>query len=128
MTARLLVLFLLTSPLLVACGGGRSSADRSALIDSLCAAHADAARGDQTGASREYYDHAHQPLHELAADLQRRNRAAAGQLLEAHQRVEDDLAGHPTADALARDLDNLRVGAQHALAATGKPTNTACPS
>ena len=128
MTTRLLAVALVALPLLAACGGDHSSTTRSPLIASLCAAHADAARGDETGANREYYDHAHQPLHELAADLQRRDRAAAAQLLEAHQRVEDDLADHPTDNKLARDLDDLRARSGDALAATGARTNSACPS
>lgn len=129
MTTRLLALVVLAGPLLAACGAsGQTSAGRSPLIQSLCAAREDAARGDQTGANREYYDHAHQPLHELAADLQRRDRAAAARLLETHQRVEDDLGGHPTDGTLARDLDDLRARAGDALAATGKPANAACQS
>lgn len=129
LTTRVLAVALLASPLFAACGGsGQASGTRSPLIRSLCAVHADAARGDQSGANREYYDNAHQPLHELAADLQRRDRAAAGRLLEAHQRVEDDLAGHPTDRTLTRDLDDLRTRTGDALAATGKPANAACPS
>lgn len=128
MTTRLLAIVVLAAPLFAACGGSGQSGGRSPLIQSLCAAHADAARGDQTGANREYYDHAHQPLHELAADLQRRDRAAAARLLETHQRVEDDLAGHRADGTLARDLDDLRARAGDALAATGKPADAACAS
>ena len=116
--------------LVAACGngGGSTTAGRSPLIDSLCTARTDAARGDEQGANREYFDHVHQRLHELAADVQRRDRSEAARLLEAHQRVEDDLTSHPPPPMLAEHLDQLRQRTAAALDATGKTTATECPS
>lgn len=98
----------------------------SPLINSLCSAQADAASGDQQAANREYFDHAQQPLHELATALQRRDRALAARFLEAHQRVEDDLVRHPSAESLAYDIDQLRRRVGDALTATGTHATAGC--
>lgn len=114
-----------------ACGNGNSTAVRStgqALTDALCRARTDAALGEGDAANREYYDHAHQPLHELAAELQTRDRSAAAALLEAHQRVEDDLAMKPTPRDLAVHFGALAEQARDAVASTARPEPEPCPA
>lgn len=117
---------------LTACGNGSGTgATRSpgqALTDAICRARSDAARGETAAANREYYDHAHQPLHELAAELQRKDRSAAATLLEAHQRVEDDLATEPPPRDLADHLAALADQARDAVAATGGTRPEPCPT
>ena len=83
------------------CGGdgGDASAQPSAderlaaasqgLCDALELAEAD----DVTGAGREFEDRVHAYLHDLAAQLSTFDRPAAGELLEAKQRVEEALRG-----------------------------------
>lgn len=98
------------------------------LTNALCQARTDAARGDSDAANREYYDHAHQPLHELASQLQAKDRRAAAALLEAHQRVEDDLAMKPTPPELADHIGDLAAQTRDAVFATGKPRPQPCPT
>lgn len=66
------------------------------------------AQGEGTEARRVFTDVAHQPLHELASELQEGDTALAGRLLRAKQRVEAQLETGP-ADlaALASALDQL---------------------
>ena len=89
----------------------------TAARDGLCQA-ADAARsGDALAARAVFFDRSHQPLHELAAAAQERDRAATARLLEAKERVESGLDRPGT--TLAQDLETLAVATGRAMAATG---------
>jgi len=97
-------------------GGGTGSAFGSAR-DALCQS-ADAARqGDARRARAVFFDHAHDPLHELAAAAQERDRGAAARLLEAKQRVETGL--EDAGPTLAEDLETLALATGRAMAAAG---------
>jgi len=97
-------------------GGGTGSAFGSARA-ALCQS-ADAARqGDARRARAVFFDHAHDPLHELAAAAQERDRGAAARLLEAKERVETGL-GH-AGPTLAEDLETLALATGRAMAAAG---------
>lgn len=78
---------------LVACSdasgqeGGREARLRMA-SQGLCDARAQASRSDVPRAAAVFNEEVHAFLHELAADLQEIDRAAAAALLEAKQRVE----------------------------------------
>ena len=65
----------------------------------VCAAASAADAGDREAAERHFVDEAHGPLHDLAAAAGTRDRAAAGRLLEAKQRVE------AAVESDARDLE-----------------------
>jgi hypothetical protein len=71
-----------------------------------------------------FFDRVHQPLHELAADAARADRAAAARLLESKQALERDLAGD--ASLLPTDLDRLLEATRRAIAATGRPAPSPC--
>lgn len=111
--------------LILGCGDGAesaaSSSASSALVVALCTARDDARHGDAAAANREYYDHAHQPLHDLAAQVSATDRAVAARLLEAHQVVESDLAAQPTPADLATHLTDLVDRTRDAVAGNGEP-------
>jgi len=94
-------------------GAGSFASARAAVCQS-----ADAIRqGDARRARALFFDGAHEPLHELAAATQDRDRGAAARLLEAKERVETGLGdAGPT---LAEDLDSLAVTTGRAMAAAG---------
>ena len=60
----------------------------AAVYADVCAAASSADAGEREAAERHFVDEAHAPLHDLAAAAGTRDRAAAGRLLEAKQRVE----------------------------------------
>ena len=60
----------------------------AAVYADVCAAASAADAGDRDAAERHFVDEAHTPLHDLAEAAGTRDRAAAGRLLEAKQRVE----------------------------------------
>jgi len=96
--------------------GGTRSAFGSART-ALCQS-ADAARqGDARRARVVFFDRVHDPLHELAAAAQERDRGAAARLLEAKERVETGL--EDAAPTLAEDLDTLALATGRAMAAAG---------
>ena len=64
-----------------------------------------------------FFDRSHQPLHELAAAAQERDRAATARLLEAKERVESGL--EKESPTLAEDLDGLAVVTGRAMAVVG---------
>jgi hypothetical protein len=101
--------------LFAACGDGEEGAsDRGydRMEQGLGLARERARTADPEGARRAFFDRAHDPLHRLAAEAAERDRASAGQLLEAKQSVERSLAGgSPT---LAEDLDRLLAAAADA--------------
>jgi hypothetical protein len=90
----------------------------------LCRALAQARAGRPDGARREFFDSAHAPLHQLAAEVAERDRPAAAHLLEAKAVVEGDLAT-PT-PALAADLERLVAATAAAVKTTGAPS-VPCP-
>lgn len=89
----------------------------AAARDGLCQAGKAANRGDVAGARAAFFDRSHQPLHELAAVAQERDRAAAARLLEGKERVESGL--EKAAPTLADDLDTLAVVTGRAMAVAG---------
>jgi hypothetical protein len=70
-------------------------------------------------ARRVFQDQSHAYLHELAAQLQERDRALAAQLLEAKQRVESGLQGGANPEILASQIGGLRAVVESAVAAVG---------
>ncbi len=92
------------------------------VIDALCAAR-DA--GDSDRARTISFDRAHDPLHELAADLSDEDRGTEARLLEAKQRVEADLTSDASPD-LVDDLDELITATADAMEANGEPRPSPC--
>lgn len=87
----------------------------AAMYDGLCAARAQASNA---AAARDlFFDRSHQPIHELATETARRDRAVAGRLLEAKQTVEHDLAAGGA--SLGADLDRLLAVSRGAIKAAG---------
>lgn len=85
--------------------------------DGVCEAEARARAGDAPGARSVFLGRAHQPLHQLAAATQIRDRAAAARLLEAKARVEASI--DPPRPTLADDLDTLALAAGRAIRSLG---------
>jgi len=85
--------------------------------DGLCQAAAAADRSDVAGARAEFFDRAHQPLHELAGAAQTQDRAAAARLLEAKARVEADISA--ASPSLGVSLAALADATGQAMAAIG---------
>ena len=85
--------------------------------DGVCQAAEAADHGDATRARSVFFDRSHQPLHELAAAAQERDRAATARLLEAKQRVESGLEKGST--TLSEDLDALAIVTGRAMAVVG---------
>ena len=84
----------------------------------LCDAQAHASRSDVARAAAVFNAEVHAFLHELAADLQETDRAAAADLLEAKQRVEAALVA--PARANAKEVVTLLVDLERALAAAAE--------
>jgi len=83
----------------------------------VCQAAEAAGDGDAAGAKTIFFDRSHQPLHELAAAAQERDRGVAARLLEAKERVESGFENDsPT---LAVDLETLAVASGRAMIAAG---------
>ena len=91
----------------------------------LCSARSAARSGDVAAARGAFFDRAHQPLHELAADATARDRSAAARLLEAKESVEAGLG--QAAPSLASDLDRLLTATASAVDAIGDPRPQSCP-
>ena len=85
--------------------------------DGVCQAAEAARTGDARRARAVFFDRSHQPLHELAAAAQERDRAATARLLEAKERVESGL--DKESPTLAEDLDGLAVVTGRAMAVVG---------
>jgi hypothetical protein len=94
-------------------------------VEGLCKAEALAAQGQQDEARKVFQDQSHAYLHELAAQLQERNRALAAQLLEAKQQVERSLEGGVDPEILAGLIGALRAVVESALATMGR-ANVGC--
>lgn len=91
----------------------------------LCSARSAARSGDVAAARGAFFDRAHQPLHELAAEATARDRFAAARLLEAKEAVEAGLG--QAAPSLASDLDRLLTATVSAVDAIGDPRPQSCP-
>lgn len=107
----------LAAGLLTACGG--AAADEG-LVGDLCAA---IAAPDRTTAGEIFEVDVHQPLHDLAADIQAVDREIATDLLEAKFAVETVVREEVEApDALVRDrLEVLAERVREALTALDRP-------
>ena len=92
--------------------------------DDICAAVARARSGDAPGAGSVFRGRVHQPLHQLAAATQARDRAVAARLLEAKAGVETSL--DPPQPTLADDLDELALAAGRAISSLGGNDSGAC--
>jgi hypothetical protein len=102
-----------------AAGGQASATGRWGQVHTgICKAAAAAADGDRKTAEQDFAD-VHAALHELAAAVEREDRAAAARLLQAKQRVEAD----PTADDLTTLSDTVRDG----IRLTGGTAPDVCP-
>ena len=102
----------------VACDGGPPPDDPYVLAASaLCDASAGAARGELDLARQAFYDTAHRPLHDLAAEVAVGDRVLAARLLEAKESVEFGLDNEEP--AIAESFRTLVGAADDALRATG---------
>lgn len=90
--ARMGVAVLVVLSSVTACSGRSTQGDPYPLAaKGLCAAAASAVAGDVAGAESHFYDTAHQPLHDLAAEVSEIDRVLAARLLEAKEAVESGL-------------------------------------
>ncbi|HEV2071778.1 MAG TPA: hypothetical protein VGR26_18490 [Acidimicrobiales bacterium] len=110
-----------------ACGGGDQGPDQSTgrygnTHQALCQASEAARRGDAEAAERVFFDRAHQPLHQLAAEVSDIDRTVAARLHEAKAATEAGLNGDDNAEALARLTDATRAS----LEAIDHPTPPPC--
>jgi len=110
-----------------ACRGASNPDDpyRSA-ASGLCEASTKADKGDVDGAGKEFYDTAHQPLHDLAAEVSDVDRAVAARLLEAKEAVESSLEGDQS--ELGDSFHSLIAAADQALTATGHSQTPCSPA
>jgi hypothetical protein len=92
----------------------------------LCEASTKADKGDVDGAGKEFYDTAHQPLHDLAAEVSDVDRAVAARLLEAKEAVESSLEGDQS--ELGDSFHSLIAAADQALTATGHSQTPCSPA
>jgi hypothetical protein len=104
--------------------GGQSRGPQAA-VEGLCEAETLAAGGLQDEAQQVFQDQSHAYLHELAAQLQERDRDLAGQLLEAKQEVEVALLEMSDPETLAIRIGALRAIVESAVAVLGL-TNVGC--
>jgi hypothetical protein len=79
-----------------------------AAVDGLCGALTSAQEPEAS--QQAFYDRSHMTLHEIAAELQSADRAAAAALLEAKDRVEGDYRTGAAPSKLEADLTRL-IGA-----------------
>lgn len=105
---------------LPACGSASpaGSLETPDVLAGLCRAQAAA----EPARAEEHFAGVHGPLHQLASDVERRDRAVAGDLLRAKRGVEAALEGpSPTAAALSRELSPLIDAVRDALRTLGRP-------
>lgn len=93
-------------------------ANAPTVLADLCAAQE--AAGDPAEA-RTAFARAHGPLHDLARDVQSRDRQAAARLLEHKQRVESALERDPAPGTLTTPLADLVEATRRAQEAVGSP-------
>lgn len=126
--ARIASVVLGASVLFAACGGGSDESPKptgAVSFAGLCAARDAASEGNLAGA-KATFDHG--PLHALAAEAEKTDRAAAADLLENKEKVEslsnkDDIEPREFRDA----LDKLITATRGAQRAAGEP-ETNCDS
>ncbi len=100
-----------------------TGSESPALYTALC----EAAAATDPAAAEPAFAGAHDGLHTLARELQDTDqRAVAGDLLEAKQRVEAAFVAEPLPDDLAQRLDRLLTATADAITASGRPRPT-CP-
>ena len=120
---------LVVAAVLGACGGGggtkaageptKATGRWGQVHTNICAAAAASAKGDRKTAKQDF-DDIHAALHELAAAVERENRAAAARLLEAKQRVESQ--------GTTQDLEDLSVTVAEGIRITGGTAPKHCPA
>ncbi len=110
------------------CGDGSDGSEEpDPLVAELCQAVEDAAGADVDAARAQFTDRAHQPLHELAAEVTQVDRTLAARLLEAKEQVEADLdQRNLEPDVLADDLATLAEAASAAQALLDQPGPGPC--
>lgn len=107
-------------------GGGTPPAGEVA-VPAVYVALCDATTATDPAAAKDAFGRAHDGLHTLARELQDTDeRAAAGDLLEAKQRVEAAFADVTVPDDLDQRLDRLLTATADAIVASGQPRPT-CP-
>lgn len=94
-------------------------------IEGLCEAETLAAGGLQSEARRVFQNQSHAYLHELAAQLEERDRVLAGELLEAKQEVEVALQKGSDPETLSLRIGALRAVMESAVPVVGL-TNVGC--
>lgn len=114
--------------LVASCGQNGAEPEASDGLAALSAAICDAvqAAGHPATAASIFYNRAHESLHTLARGLESVDRAAAGEVLQAKERVEADLRANPVAPALPIDLRALSQAANRGLAGLTQPAPP-CP-
>ncbi len=100
------------------------AATSAAAHSGVCQALTLAKVGDIGQARRVFSNRSHQALHDLAAAVEERSRAASARLLEAKARVESGLERQ--AVSLPNDLAELGVATARAIEATGAPVPEEC--
>jgi hypothetical protein len=96
-----------------------------AAVTGLCEAQSLASGGGLDEARQVFQDESHAYLHQLAAELQERDRSLAAELLEAKQQVERALQAGGDAELLSDLISRLRVVVEAALASMGM-ANVGC--
>ena len=106
-----------------ACGDGSAEPDGSTTPDhmvvSLCRSEARASNGDLAGAAAVFQDQVHARLHTFVEELQSRDRALAGKVLQAKESVETAFAGGSNQELIEFRILALRLEVEKALTATG---------
>ena len=92
--------------------------------EGVCAALRAARAGDHAGAEREFRD-AHGGLHDLAAEVEDTDRAAAARLLEAKQRAESALRA-PSPSPLVPEIEAVAAAVAQAIEADGGEPPRSC--
>ena len=115
--------------LLVAACGSDSGAVGDATpyqraYDGVCAARTAVRDGDLARARTTFNDQSHQPIHQLAAAAEDKDRSVAGRLLEAKQVVEAELSGQ--ANARIADFDRLAKAMATAIDTISDTTTEPC--
>ena len=103
----------------------RGSRGPQAAVTGLCEAQSLASGGGLDEARQVFQDESHAYLHQLAADLQERDRSLAAELLEAKQQVERALQAGGDAELLTDLIGRLRMVVETALASMGM-ANVGC--
>lgn len=95
-----------TGRTIVVAGEPVSVARMTDALDNLCTARAEAPDRPRAAEAR-FFDRSHETLHVVARALEDVDRALAGRLLEAKQKVEADFSGLASGDRVADDLGRL---------------------